>query len=79
MAARDVFSLYVRDLGVLLTEKLTNAGGPGVSPRQETDAFESGRRFGLMEAVSLMQQQADAFGIARSQAGLPEDDVDSSG
>jgi hypothetical protein len=43
------------------------------------DGFAKGRHFALHEAVSLIAQQADAFGIDRADVGLgridPERDL----
>lgn len=60
---------YVRDLSALVCQMQKDAA-------DDNDGFESGRRFAFFEIVSLMQQQADAFGIQRSDLGLPEKDVD---
>jgi len=40
------------------------------------DAFANGRAMGLYEAVSLLAQQADSFGISRAAVGLAGVDVD---
>jgi hypothetical protein len=38
------------------------------------DAFQRGRQMGLYEAVSLLAQQADAFGMSRDEVGLGDVD-----
>lgn len=39
------------------------------------DGFTLGRTFGLAEALSLMQQQAQSFGFEAAELGLPEEDA----
>lgn len=60
----DEASLYLRDLGGLLWSEAEQA------KRNAADDFERGRAFGLYQAVSLMQQQAVAFGLAPADVGL---------
>ena len=38
------------------------------------DDFEKGRKFGLGEALSLLQQQAVSFGLDGHELGLPSED-----
>jgi hypothetical protein len=60
---------YLRDLGPLLLDL--------VEPPDATwDDFDKGKRFGLLMAVSLMQQQALAFQIDLDDIGLGSVDPD---
>ncbi|MDP3713899.1 MAG: hypothetical protein Q8R60_15590 [Mycobacteriales bacterium] len=58
---------YVRDLGDLLwtlaDEARRTAGD---------DSYKRGRAFGLYEAVSLLEQQAVAFGLPPAAVGMAE-------
>jgi len=38
------------------------------------DDFAKGRKFGLGEALSLLQQEASAFGLDAAALGLPRED-----
>lgn len=76
----DQKALYLRDLGVLLKESALSARAE--RDRAETDAdraYAIGRLMALHEVISLMRQQADAFGISYSEIGLdgidPERDL----
>ena len=69
-----VVTAYLADLGELLWEKAAAA-------RQEhlgapDDAFASGRAMGLYEAVSLMHQQTESFGLDRSAVSPTDRDPD---
>ena len=77
MSEERTASLYLKDLGALVAEHALRAkadrdADPG-------DAFASGRLMALHEVVSLMQQQAVAFGLAVEDIGLvgldPERDL----
>lgn len=65
----DVFENYVRDLAHEIFQLRLNA-------KSEDDEFGAGKKFALFEVLSLMQQQADAFGIPRSRIALPDRDVE---
>ena len=65
----SLFENYLKDLVFLILELTEEPPGEG-------DEFSSGRHAGLFEVVSLMQHQADAFGISRSSIGLPQADLD---
>lgn len=62
---------YLRDLGDLLKEKALDAKSRS---RRASDPSElqyaRGRLMALVEVLSLMQQQANAFGIDESMLGL---------
>ena len=58
---------YIRDLAYLLRERTVEAQ----TEKEKTEsAFEEGREFGLRQALSLMQVQADAFEIEKDEICL---------
>jgi hypothetical protein len=64
-------NLLIRDWAcelVLLIEESKAEAAPG-------DAFAEGRRFGMAEALSLLQQEAQSFGIDQAALGLPAEDA----
>jgi hypothetical protein len=68
---------FLRDLGSLVAERAAEAKlERDASP---DDGFASGRLMAFHEVVSLMQQQADAFGMTHEEVGLsgisPERDL----
>lgn len=71
--------LYLRDLGVLLKEKALEAKEESRTAPEDERAFALGRLMAFHEVISLMQQQAQAFGIALEELGLddiqPEKDL----
>jgi hypothetical protein len=66
-----VHESYLRDLGTLIKEYALEAKARKVE--SESD-FATGYMAGFHRVVSLMQQQADAFGIPRGTLSL--DDID---
>jgi hypothetical protein len=78
MADEQTARLYVRDLGVLVAEMARRAKTDRDEAGPE-DGYASGRLIALHEVVSLMQQQAEAFGLAVGDVGLagidPERDL----
>jgi hypothetical protein len=66
-------SNYLRDLGPLM---LDVARAAKAEADRTADAFERGRQMGLYEAVSLLVQQSDAFGLDRDEVGLAGIDPD---
>lgn len=67
----DSVAHYVHDLGELLWELADDARQAAAE-----DPYDRGRAFGLYEAVSLMQQQAVAFGLPPEAVGLMGRDAD---
>jgi hypothetical protein len=66
---------YVRDLGLIIKEKALEAKQAKESSRDAANhQFDVGRLMAFHEVVSLMQQQADAFGIPLKEINL--DDLD---
>jgi hypothetical protein len=71
----DTASLYLCDLGELVKDLARAAKADrDESAAGEDRAYAQGRLMALHEVVSLMQQQADAFGL--SYRDLRLDDVD---
>ena len=66
--------LYVRDLCTLLKEKALEAKAESQAAPGDRREFALGRLMAFHEVISLMQQQAQAFGIAMDALGL--DDID---
>jgi hypothetical protein len=69
-AVQSMVSDSVKELTALLLEASKEAEGG--------DGFAIGRKMGLLEALSLLQQQARAFGIPLANLSLPEKDVEDS-
>lgn len=71
--------LYLRDLGILLKEKALEAKEESRTSPEDERAFALGRLTAFHEVISLMQQQAHAFGITLEELGLddiqPEKDL----
>lgn len=70
----DTAALYLRDLGGLVKELARAAKAELDDAAGEDRAYAQGRLMALHEVVSLMQQQADAFGLRYGDLSL--DDVD---
>ncbi|WP_224242245.1 hypothetical protein [Hyalangium gracile] len=73
------FDLYVRDLSVLLKEKALEAREESRTASAGDRAYALGRLMAFHDVISLMQQQAQAFGIPLAEIGLddiqPEKDL----
>ncbi|MDC0711202.1 hypothetical protein POL68_22220 [Stigmatella sp. ncwal1] len=71
--------LYVRDLCTLLKENALEAKEESRTAPEAQRAFALGRLMAFHEVISLMQQQAQAFGISLEELGLdtirPEKDL----
>ncbi|MDI1433326.1 hypothetical protein [Polyangium sorediatum] len=65
-------SLYLRDLGGLLKEMALRAKKEALSASEADRGFALGRLMAMHEVISLMQQQADAFGLDVKDIGLEE-------
>ena len=64
---------YLFDLGqelVLLAKRIESES------QAPEDQFQRGRRFAIYEVLSLMKQQAETFGLAATQIGLEEFDIE---
>jgi hypothetical protein len=66
--------LYVRDLCTLLKEKAMEAKAESRAAPADQREFALGRLMAFHEVISLMQQQAQAFGIELDALGLDEID-----
>ncbi len=69
----DLCEDYVRDLGTLLRAYADEARADRDS---DPTAFRNGYLSGFHRVVSLMQQQAEAFGIPAAALGLDDYDPD---
>lgn len=68
-----VFQNYLRDLGVLVKEMALDAK---VQAKGSGSDFAVGYMAGFHRIVSLMQQQAEAFGLTLEDIGLVGIDAD---
>ena len=68
----DASAAHLRDLGGLLWALADEAQQDAA-----TDDYARGRAFGLYEAVSLLEQQAVAFGLSARAVGLEGREADS--
>ena len=79
MRENEAVTDYLTDLGQLLKEQALEAKRSKDSAQNDERAFELGRLMGYHEVISLMQQQATAFGIALEDVNLagidPEKDL----
>ncbi|MEY4583066.1 MAG: hypothetical protein RL701_7769 [Pseudomonadota bacterium] len=69
----ELYANYVYDLGVLVREMALEAKAKA---RVDGSAFDAGYVAGFHRIVSLMQQQAEAFGIPIEKIGLDGIDPD---
>ena len=67
MSANDLIRDWTSELLLLIERAKAEAAND--------DGFTLGRKFGLAEALALMQQQAQSFGFKASELGLPEEDA----
>ncbi len=64
---------YLLDLGQLLTEYSVEAKRTWLAAKgSEREAFEAGYLMGLHRVITLMQQQADSFGLEPKDVGLSQ-------
>lgn len=75
-----VLERYLLDLGALLKEKGLAARAATATTREPLDyQYAQGRLMAFVEVLSLMQQQADAFGLDQASLSLsgfdPEQDL----
>lgn len=67
-------ALYLKDLGMLLKEKARAAKAMRTSAAPDEAAYSLGRLMAYHEVISLMQQQALAFGLKPRDLDL--EDID---
>ncbi|MDP5226834.1 MULTISPECIES: hypothetical protein [Arthrobacter] len=72
----EMFALYLRDLGDLVVRQAVEAKEARLAADPVDEQYSLGRLFAYHEVVSLMQQQADAFGLDRRALGLGDIDPD---
>jgi len=72
----DRFKNYLFDVGLLMKDRALEAKKDRAKERKGTKAYmyESGRVMAFNEVISIMQQQAEAFGIPLEELRL--DDID---
>lgn len=61
------YASYIRDVVYLLRERTAQAA---IENRASGSAFDEGREAALREVLSVMQNQADVFGIRRDEICL---------
>ena len=76
----ELIAAYALDLIVLLKEKAISAKKEAVTTKGTADsAFLLGKQMAYYEVISLIQDQANAFGISLKELGLsdinPEQDL----
>ena len=64
----DVHANYLRDLGTQLRADAFEAR----DSQSDGADFERGQTFAYIRVLSLMQQQADAFGLESAEIGLAD-------
>lgn len=72
MAKEESVRDYLGDLGTLLLQLALAAKTERDSVEGEDRVYATGRLMGLHEAVSLMQRQANAYGIDYQDIGLAD-------
>ncbi len=70
----EVYKNYLLDLGKLISEMAFEAKKKS---NDEYNDFNAGYLSGFHRVVSLMEQQAEAFGIEKKEIGIEEVDADS--
>ncbi len=71
----DKYKHYISDLGAVLKQKAREAKTATEAAQDVGQAdYELGTLMAYHEVISLMQQEADSFGIDRAVVGL--DDID---
>ena len=70
VSARSTYENYLADSVLLLREMLERAQHDAKRETAEDAEFRSGEAFGLMEALSLLHQQAVAFGLPLEKLNL---------
>jgi hypothetical protein len=72
----DKLSLYIRDLGELLKEEALTARSDLQKAAIDDKSYASGQLMAFYRVISLMREQARAFGIDLSELALQDIDPD---
>jgi hypothetical protein len=77
-SADKKYKYYLFDLGQIIKDRALNAKGDLANEQENTNGFmyESGRLMAFNEVISIMQQQADGFGIDLEELNLNDIDPD---
>ncbi len=77
-SANKKYKLYLFDLGLIIKDRALNAKDDLANEQENTNGFmyESGRLIAFNEVISIMQQQADGFGIDLEELNLNDIDPD---
>lgn len=79
MSERSKYQLYLYDLGLLIKENALKVKDKATTSEADDRKFLRGILFGYAEVISLMQQEAQAFGIGLDELRLddikPEGDL----
>ena len=72
------YKLYLQDLGALILERALEAKDVRVTLDKDSVSYfyESGRLMAFNEVVSILQQQAEGFGISLNELGVAGIDTD---
>ena len=72
------YKLYLRDLGFLIKERALAAKEARTREKRGSEGymFEAGRLLAFNEVISIMQQQAEGFGIDLGELRLQDVDPD---
>lgn len=66
----NIIQFYLKDLSLLLKEKALDAKRMAKDPSD--NGFAMGRAMAFYEMLSLMQQQADVFGLDYASIGIDD-------
>jgi hypothetical protein len=77
-SANKKYKLYLFDLGQIIKDRALSAKDDLANEQRNTNGFmyESGRLMAFNEVISIMQQQADGFGIDLGELNLSDIDPD---
>ncbi len=70
MSQPSTIDHYIRDLSTILKERARQAKAVSQNAPEDQRAFALGRLMAFHEVISLMQQQAHAFGLSLEEIGL---------
>ncbi len=71
------FKLYLRDVTVLLMERVSEAKkAMEASPDAQEKRYQEGVAWGVLEALSLLIEEAKSFDLPLQELGMADIDVD---